>query len=277
MLCLTKGIAPYYANARESFVKSGIVRLALRELQENLSNIKGLGALGVAVMLCTLSGPFGTNDALGVVPRFAYWSFIIVPTYALGVVIHAIILAGQSPASMRKRVIAAGLSAFAVSTYVSLVNIAALPNYPTDPMARLATFGITLIIAGLVSFAISLFMAPAKSVIQTQPDRPALLDRMSHDKRGQLISLHAEDHYVRVETTKGSELILIRLADAIDLAHPTHGMRIHRSHWVVNAQVTDYTKDNDAWAVILSNGQSVPVSRGYRKNAIQAGLIPARG
>jgi len=277
MLRFAKGITPYYANARESFVKSGIAQLALRELQENLSNIKGLGALGVAVMLCTLSGPFGTIEVLGVVPRFAYWSFIIVPTYAVGVAIHAVILAGQSPVSMRKRVIAAGLTAFAVSTYVSLVNIAALPNYPTDPLARLAAFGVALIIAGLVSFAISLFMAPAKSVTQTQPDRSALLDRMSHDKRGPLVSLHAEDHYVGVETTKGSELILIRLADAIELAHPTQGTRIHRSHWVVNAQVTDYTKDNDAWAVILSNGQSVPVSRGYRKNAIQAGLIPARG
>ena len=265
MLRFAKGIIPYYANARESFVKSGIAQLALRELQENLSNIKGLGALGVAVMLCTLSGPFGTIEVLGVVPRFAYWSFIIVPTYAVGVAIHAVILAGQSPVSMRKRVIAAGLTAFAVSTYVSLVNIAALPNYPTDPLARLATFGVALIIAGLVSFAISLFMAPAKSVTQTQPDRSALLDRMSHDKRGPLVSLHDEDHYVGGETTKGPELILIRLADAIELAHPTQGTRIHRSHWVVNAQVTDYTKDNDAWAVILSNGQSVPVSRGYRK------------
>lgn len=277
MLRFPNGITPYYAGQRKSFVKSGIVQLALREMQENLSNIKGLGALGVAVLLCTLSGPFGTIDTLDVVPRFAYWSFIIVPTYIFGAIIHSVILAGQSPVATRKRVIAAGLTAVAVSTYVSLVNIAALPNYPTDPMARIATFGVALIIAGLVSFAISLFMSPTKLVTKTQSDRPALLDRIPHDKRGPLISLHAEDHYVRVETSKGSELVLIRLSDAIDLAYPVQGLRIHRSHWVVTSQVTDYIKNGDAWSVILSNGHSVPISRGYRNDAIQAGLIPARG
>jgi hypothetical protein len=231
----------------------GFAQLALRELQEIMSDFKRLSVLCLVVILCTLSGPFGTINVLDVIPRFAYWSFIVMPTYAFGV------------------------TAFGVATYISLVNIAALPDYPTDWVQRLATFGIALVIAGLISFAISWFIAPPKSETMPQPDRPALLDRLTHNKRGPLVSLHAEDHYVRVETTKGSELILIHLADAIELAHPTQGTRIHRSHWVVNTQVTDYIKEGDVWSVILSNGQSAPISRGYRNDAIQAGLIPARG
>ncbi len=231
----------------------GFAQLALRELQEIMSDFKRLSVLCLVVILCTLSGPFGTINVLDVIPRFAYWSFIVMLTYAFGV------------------------TAFGVATYISLVNIAALPDYPTDWVQRLATFGIALVIAGLISFAISWFIAPPKSETMPQPDRPALLDRLAHNKRGPLVSLHAEDHYVRVETTKGSELILIHLADAIELAHPTQGTRIHRSHWVVNTQVTDYIKEGDVWSVILSNGQSAPISRGYRNDAIQAGLIPARG
>jgi DNA-binding LytR/AlgR family response regulator len=97
------------------------------------------------------------------------------------------------------------------------------------------------------------------------------------DKRGALISLHAEDHYVRIETVKGSELILMRLADAIQLAQPAKGVQVHRSHWVALDQVTGYDKTDGTWNVILSNGRRVPISRGYRADAITAGIIPARG
>lgn len=255
----------------------GFAQLALRELQEIMSDFKRLSVLCLVVILCTLSGPFGTINVLDVIPRFAYWSFIVMPTYAFGVMAHGAILGEHRPVSQRRRIMAAAVTAFGVANYISLVNIAALPDYPTDWVQRLATFGIALVIAGLISFAISWFIAPPKSETMPQPDRPALLDRLAHNKRGPLVSLHAEDHYVRVETTKGSELILIHLADPIELAHPTQGTRIHRSHWVVNTQVTDYIKEGDVWSVILSNGQSAPISRGYRNDAIQAGLIPARG
>ena len=92
-----------------------------------------------------------------------------------------------------------------------------------------------------------------------------------------MISLHAEDHYVRVETVNGSELILMRLADAIQLAQPIKGVQVHRSHWVALDQVTGYDKTDGTWTVILTNGRCVPVSRGYRADAITAGIIPARG
>lgn len=277
MLGFSEQVIYHFVKQRGLFVKFGFAQLALRELQENMSDFKRLSVLCLAVVLCTLSGPFRTIGVLDVIPRFAYWSFIVVPTYAFGVMAHGAVLGDQRPISRHRRVIAAGLTAFGVAGYISLVNIAALPNYPTDSMGRAATFGVAFVIAALVSFAISLFMAPNNSATEPMSDHPALLDRLVHDKRGPLISLHAEDHYVRVETTKGSELILIRLADAIELTLPTPGTRIHRSHWVVNAQVKDYTKGSDAWSVIMSNGQSVPISRGYRNDAIQAGLIPARG
>ena len=69
-------------------MKMGFAQLALRELQEIMSDFKRLSVLCLVVILCTLSGPFGTINVLDVIPRFAYWSFIVMPTYAFGVMAH---------------------------------------------------------------------------------------------------------------------------------------------------------------------------------------------
>lgn len=47
-----------------------------------------------------------------------------------------------------------------------------------------------------------------------------------------ILSLSAEDHYVRVRTDRGQALILMNLSHAIAALGTDSGVRIHRSHWV---------------------------------------------
>jgi DNA-binding LytR/AlgR family response regulator len=56
-------------------------------------------------------------------------------------------------------------------------------------------------------------------------------------KREPLVTLSAEDHYVRLTTTNGTKLLLIRLSDAIKEIGDMRGMQIHRSHWIVMDQI----------------------------------------
>jgi DNA-binding LytR/AlgR family response regulator len=94
------------------------------------------------------------------------------------------------------------------------------------------------------------------------PDRPPLLDRVPVDKRGTLIRLEVQDHYVLVVTTRGSVLVLMRLADAITEAGA--GQQIHRSHWVSDAGVETISRQggkNPKLLVQTIDGKQLPVSR----------------
>lgn len=253
------------------------VQLALRELRQLFLKKQTVLSLLVASAICIMSGPFGTQQSLGVLARTTYWTLIVFTTYGIGVFCY--VMAHLQPgATRRTTVIAAIVAGVGIATWTTVLNIYAIPNFPTTLSERGIVFVTSFLIAFVLAVALY-FLLPSR---QNTPESPAkrdiaLLDRLPFDKRGTLISLHAEDHYVRVETVNGSELILMRLADAIQLAQPIKGVQVHRSHWVALDQVTGYDKTDGTWTVILTNGRCVPVSRGYRADAITAGIIPARG
>ena len=59
---------------------------------------------------------------------------------------------------------------------------------------------------------------------------------------GVKIALQGEDHYVRIHTALGSELVLMRLGDAIQELDGLEGERVHRSWWVARRAVDQANK-----------------------------------
>ena len=98
---------------------------------------------------------------------------------------------------------------------------------------------------------------------------PSIMHRLPSEVRGTLYALSAERHYVRIYTSNGEHQLLMRLADAVDLARGTEGHRIHRSHWVSRAGVASVHAEAGRMEVRLQNGVSLPVSRS-RQGAIRS-------
>lgn len=86
-----------------------------------------------------------------------------------------------------------------------------------------------------------------------------------------LYAVEAEDHYLRVHTDRGSDLLLMRLADAIEELGPIEGARTHRSWWVARAAVTDARRGDGRATLVLKDGAEAPVSRSYAPALRQAG------
>ncbi len=80
-----------------------------------------------------------------------------------------------------------------------------------------------------------------------------------------LISIQAQDHYLNVKTQKGSHMVLLRMGDAVEELTQFDGMQVHRSWWVANDHVKSVQKSQGKTLLILSDGEEVPVSRGYAK------------
>ena len=99
--------------------------------------------------------------------------------------------------------------------------------------------------------------APSSSAV-----RPPVLDRLSR-RSARLIALEGEDHYVRVHTDAGSELVLMRLADAIAETAPVEGLQVHRSWWVARDAVQRIERNSRTLRLSLDNGITAPVARNH--------------
>ena len=91
--------------------------------------------------------------------------------------------------------------------------------------------------------------------------QPAFLDRLPVHLGSDLIALEMEDHYVRAHTALGSELILLRMRDAVAELGGVDGAQVHRSWWVARDAVEDVKRDGRNVRLVLPGGLEAPVSR----------------
>jgi hypothetical protein len=97
----------------------------------------------------------------------------------------------------------------------------------------------------------------------------ALIDRLPHHIRGEILCLQVEDHYVRVHGATGSAMVLIRFSDALRGIDHLPGSQVHRSWWVATDAVTSLRRTGRTALLTLSNGTSVPVSQPYLAFAVR--------
>lgn len=94
------------------------------------------------------------------------------------------------------------------------------------------------------------------------------LPRKYHE--ADLYGFSAEDHYLRVYTDRGEDLILLRFADAKKELSDVEGLQVHRSWWVMCDGVSESRREKGKPVLILKSGVSVPVSRTYLDAAREA-------
>ncbi|MEO1046502.1 MAG: LytTR family DNA-binding domain-containing protein [Pseudomonadota bacterium] len=106
-----------------------------------------------------------------------------------------------------------------------------------------------------------------------QAAEPALMKRLPPGFAGPVMALNVEDHYVRVHGAERSEMLLMRLGDAMDEMEPLAGMQVHRSWWVADHAVTGAMRLGRNIGLTLANGLHVPVSRAHVPGARARGWL----
>lgn len=101
---------------------------------------------------------------------------------------------------------------------------------------------------------------------------PKFLARVPAKLSGaELYAVEAEDHYLRLHTSLGQDLILMRLSDAIVELEGIEGAQTHRSWWVARAGIQEVERGDGRATLTLKDGAEAPVSRGYAKALRDAG------
>lgn len=252
---------------------------ALRELRRSFRHpVTWAVLLGITGILA-IAGPFGTDDLMRFAPRAAYWGALAVSTYAIGMLTGAILwpwLRGRwpNPAIILAAGLGTGLGATLAVTLLNLAVFGFLPDWTEVPGFAAPIFAIALIVTAVLDILMGLFNGRTGAEARTDaPEGPALLDRLPFDKRGALLALSVEDHYVCVRTDRGEALLLMRLTDAIRETAPVAGLRVHRSHWVALGAVTAARRDGDRAVLTLRDGTEVPASRANVAALRDAGLL----
>jgi hypothetical protein len=86
--------------------------------------------------------------------------------------------------------------------------------------------------------------------------------RLSAKRRAaRLLAVEAEDHYLRVHTDAGEELITLRFSDALAELARDGGYQTHRSWWVAAGAIEAVRWRRGRGELRLASGLTVPVSR----------------
>jgi len=116
-------------------------------------------------------------------------------------------------------------------------------------------------------------VAAAPVAVEVDPGA-TFRQRLSAKRReAELIAVEAEDHYLRLHTSRGQDLILMRLADALGELEGLEGAQGHRSWWVAKSAITTASRGNGRASLTLKSGAVVPVSRTYARALREGGWI----
>lgn len=221
-------------------------------------------ALWVAIgVVMAILGPFGSSErSLG--ERLIYWQVCMVGGGFIGTAIDAPVRRRIGHFWLRLGVVSVAMTPF-VTLLVGLTNHYLGHMRPTAANFVEPTFQVFVVCFAVMCLRQLAWAEPV--VVVATPEAPedplaAFRQRLSAKRRAAaLIAVEAEDHYLRVHTDAGDELITARFGDALAELRDAPGFQTHRSWWVAADAIDEVTWRRGRGEAKLKCGLTVPISR----------------
>ncbi len=271
---------PGFANAADSFAKPR--KDSSRSATGTLSNTP-MDAMGILRgwrwsmpmtvllgLILALVGPFGTYSDLRLDARLFYWLSI---SMLNGVQILFALAFVRWLARGRWPITAIAAASAVLASIPATIEVTVLEYALRQPalLNPLFFFPEVLLLTTAITVPIVLLrarlqaqeaaLAAASQPVPGGPKGETLLKRLKPEAQGELLALQMEDHYLRIHTSAGNDLILHRLSDALAEVAGLDGRQVHRSYWVARSAVRGVEREGRRMVLVLKNGLKVPVSR----------------
>lgn len=212
-----------------------------------------------------LLGPFGTIER-GLVIRMTYWPIVIAGGGVIGIAID--VLVTRLTSSFWPRLLADSLL-MTLPVTALVWEVSGLMLGPPGSQPHLFDLIFQVLV---ISFGVMLLRQLAWRSVWTQRSAPeaeirieaadAFRRRLSAKRRAaRLLAVEAEDHYLRVHTDAGDELITLRFSDALHELGGLAGYQTHRSWWVAAGAIEAVRWRRGRGELRLASGLTAPVSR----------------
>ncbi len=232
-------------------------------------------AAGAGVFMAFV-GALGTEQQ-PLPARVAYWVISMVVGSALGQIARIFVqqvLVGERTRNLAVLIVPISVTvAIPIALFVLALNWLFAGEAPS--LRRVVPLSITVFFVALTMSAVFMLLARARGrETKAGPAPPRFLERLPAKLRGaQVYAVESEDHYLRLHTSKGQDLILFRLSDAIAELDGIEGMQAHRSWWVARDGVADVKRADGKVSLVLKDGAEAPVSRGNVRMLREAGWL----
>lgn len=236
--------------------------------------LRGFAVSAMAGVFLALIGAFGSDEApIGM--RLAYWVGLCVAGAVVGTGVTQLI--GREGRADERPWLYGGLTVVGITlpfTIVVWLVSELLFHGPPRPATLLLYLGpVFIVTVAMTALNFLVQRRPAEThaaAVGAQP--PRFLERLPPKLRGaELYAVEAEDHYLRLHTSRGQDLILMRLSDAVAELEGIEGAQTHRSWWVARAAVEDAQRGDGRATLRLKGEVEAPVSRAYAKALRAAG------
>jgi hypothetical protein len=247
------------------------LRAILKRAAADLALLLAIGLFMGAV------GPYGTDE---LPPRlgYVYWLICIVGGGLIGIAIDE--TAGRRAGMFWRRL---AVTTLLMTPPTTLLVMAAgwLVAGGTIGLSRAWPLLWQVLLISIPVMAIrALVWRRPPPVVETRvvvapplPEAEAVFRRrLSARRRGaRLIAIEADDHYLKVHTDAGSEMVTLRLAGALDELSGAHGFQTHRSWWVAAEAIEGVRWRRGGGELRLAGGLVAPVSRTHMSTVKAAG------
>lgn len=219
-------------------------------------------------------GPFGTAE-LSLRARFVYWLYCMLGGGLIGIAIDEVLRRRMT--RFWSRVFAASLLMTPPTTVLVEGANTLLFGAPMS-LSHIWTLGFQVFVVSFAAMTFRQFAwagGQARPAIAAEPPpdpTAAFRQRLSAKRRGATIhAVEAEDHYLRVHTDAGEELITARFRDALAELAEAPGFLIHRSWWVAGDAIEEVRWLRGRGELRLTSGLTAPVSRSHAATLKAAG------
>ncbi|MGB3167333.1 MAG: LytTR family DNA-binding domain-containing protein [Alteraurantiacibacter sp.] len=237
-------------------------------MRQVVVDLSVLAAIGVVLGVLA---PLGTGY-MSLAGRIAYWVVLAMAGYLFYKPIGALVV-GMGPkldlpawflwpASVL-------IASIPMAVVVWIVNAGGGPVRMPSLETALVHYFFVSVVGAVVT--ITFYLLPATSDGSQAPEpneapvadtpQSRFLDRLPPELGTDLVALEMEDHYVRAHTALGSELVLLRMRDAVAELDGIEGEQVHRSWWVARGAVAEVKREGRNIRLLLDTGLEAPVSR----------------
>lgn len=250
------------------FANDTAFQLTLRQMHEQFKEPKFYAYIVVAILILTLSGPFGTLEHYNFLERFAYWAILTPVTYILASGVATIVTISLKRISLNdwlSYILGGSSAGILVGLFVWLFGAFLEQSFSQSIAGLLQIMTYTIPITIGVTMLFKFSDKPTSDPSARDPIGARFFERIPRTLGRDLISLNAQDHYIKVTTSLGSDLILMRLSDAMTELKAYDGIQPHRSWWVATKHIAAIKNVSGKKMIELNSGELVPISRSKLK------------
>ena len=236
-----------------------------------------LAILIVIGLLMGFLGPFSSEE-LPFVNRYVYWMICMVGGGLIGIVADDFLSRRMTRMWIRVLVVSAIMTPLVTLFVLTTEHLLTGQRFGAAGYYQLIWQVWPILTSVMVIRALAWRRAPVRVETRTViapplPEAEAVFRRrLSAKRRGaRLIAIEAHDHYLKVHTDAGEELVTLRFADALEELAQAHGWRVHRSWWVAADAVEAVRWRRGVGEMTLVGGLTAPVSRTHAPVLKEAG------